>query len=421
MLAAATVVAGCVLFRAPAAFATETSGSVPASVPVTAVPQAFSPDGDGINDRVGFNYTLPKPGHVSVSVWRGTAFVRTLRPLSSSALLAGPHITRWDGRGRNGALVRNAMYTVKLKAVLGTETARSSAPVRVARVKRWIGFYMGNGVPRSMTPLMNLEKKIRRRAGVVHYFQYVGQDFNWNWAARCSAHGAVPLITLEFRAPSDSVRISDPRYRLKRVSSGAFDGLLRRLARRMKSFGRPIWIQPFHEMNGTWYPWGVTVNGNRPSDFAPAWRHVRQVFTNEGATNVKFVWTPNAESVPSWAGIKSCWPGDAYIDYVAIDGYNWGTAKSWGHWAMFSEIYRTPYRIVTRLTKKPVFIGETGCTTRGGNKAAWIRDMFRVVPTRFPRLRGIVYWNSVGSSDWRLDSDAKSVAAFRAGAASANY
>ncbi len=47
------------------------------------------------------------------------------------------------------------------------------------------------------------------------------------------------------------------------------------------------------EMNGDWTSWCGTVNGNVPSDYIPAWRHVHDIFVQEGASNVKFDWSPN--------------------------------------------------------------------------------------------------------------------------------
>ena len=57
-----------------------------------------------------------------------------------------------------------------------------------------------------------------------------------------------------------------------------FDSLLELL---IFSFADALWIvlhlhigfdlRLFHEMNGTWYPWGINVNGNTPARL-PIWR-----------------------------------------------------------------------------------------------------------------------------------------------------
>jgi hypothetical protein len=67
-----------------------------------------------------------------------------------------------------------------------------------------------------------------------------------------------------------------------------------------------------------------------PADYVAAYRHVRTIFDNLGATvsrggNVKFVWTPAASQfrVPdNDFGAPNVDPGPAYYDYVGVDAYN---------------------------------------------------------------------------------------------------
>ena len=39
-------------------------------------------------------------------------------------------------------------------------------------------------------------------------------------------------------------------------------------------------------MNGNWFPWSETRNGNSSGEYVAAWRHVRDIFRAEGVTNV---------------------------------------------------------------------------------------------------------------------------------------
>jgi len=158
------------------------------------------------------------------------------------------------------------------------------------------------------------------------------------------------------------------------------------------------------------------VNGNAPADFVPAWRHMKDLFAAEGATNVKFVWSPNADSVPNTAanGIAKYWPGESYVDLIAIDGYNFGGSTS--TWRSFASVFSGAYSAVTALSAtKPVFIAETACSTVGGDKAAWIAEMYRVLPSRFPRISGVTWFNTLKERDWRVESSAASLAAYKVG------
>lgn len=288
------------------------------------------------------------------------------------------------------------------------------APAPAPTTDFFVGAYVP-GAPSSLSPVTDLQSKLGSKLAVVNYFQSTSQGFTASQAANAAKNGSIPLITLEFWDYTKGV--NQPAYSLKSISGGSWDSYLRTYARNAKAFGGTIWLRPLHEMNGNWYPWCGTVNGNSPADFVPAWKRIRQIFTEEGATNVKFVWSVNNDSVPSTTAnaISAYWPGDAYVDYVAIDGYNFGTGDSWSTWRSFSSVFGTSYSAVTKLTSKPLVITEMGCSTTGGDKTAWITDMFRVLPTSFPRVKGVVWFNANKERDWRIESSATSLEAFKTG------
>jgi beta-mannanase len=247
---------------------------------------------------------------------------------------------------------------------------------------------------------------------VSSYFQNTSQGFTFTQATNAVGAGAVPMVTLEFWDPAGGV--SQPSFSLAKIAGGSFDTYLHAYAKSAKAFGSPVWLRPLHEMNGNWYPWGGTVNGNTPASFIAAWRHIHDIFVSEGATNVSFVWCPNADSVPATTAnsISAYWPGDGYVDLLGLDGYNFGGSA----WRSFSSTFSSAYAKVTALSSKPVVVGEIGCATQGGNKAAWITDMFKVIPASFPRIAGIAWFDADKECDWRVESDAASLAAFSAGA-----
>ncbi len=301
-------------------------------------------------------------------------------------------------------------------AAAATDIASSAAATKPSR--RWIGFYQP-GTPSSITPLADTEWSARARAKVSSYYTDVSSGFNATWAGRVRARGTVPLITLEIWEPGKGVNQS--KYSMDAITAGTMDSYLRQYARDARAYGGPIWLRPFHEMNGNWYPWCGTVNGNTPQKSIAAWRHIRSLFIQEGATNVLFVWSPNIHSIP-WGTsppIKAYWPGEAYVDIMALDGFNFG-AIGGRNWNTFESLYTGAYREVAALSPaKPIIVAETGCTATGGDKATWISDMFEVIPRKFPRIVGVVWFNSNKDRDWRIDSSSASRQAFVA--ASSGY
>jgi hypothetical protein len=123
------------------------------------------------------------------------------------------------------------------------------------------------------------------------------------------------------------------------------------------------------------------------------------------------VWTVNDGDVPSasWNHWTNYYPGDAYVDWVGIDGYNWGHSQSWSTWRPFGSLFTRVYRDYAR--RKPIMVVETGTVDTGGDKAAWIRGMWRSLEYEYRDMRAVV-WMERG--DWRVETSGAAVSAFRA-------
>ena len=81
------------------------------------------------------------------------------------------------------------------------------------------------------------------------------------------------------------------------------------------------------------------------------------------------------------------------------------------------------YQRITALSAKPLMIAETGSGETGGNKAAWITDALAVqIPTNFPRVRALVWFNeNFEGVDWRIESSSTARTAFATAVASPLY
>jgi hypothetical protein len=294
---------------------------------------------------------------------------------------------------------------------------------------RWVGVYQP-GAPQDISALETVEGQIGTHIEVANFFRSCEQKFTDREVDAATQHGTIPLISLEMCAYMQGADLSQPAWTLASFTNGKHDALLKAYADEARDSGHEVWIRPFHEMNGNWYPWCGTTNGNSPSQFVGAWRHVRQIFRNEGADNVKFVWCPNVESLDSsWSltnpknAISVYYPGDDYVDYMALDGYNFSTTIPAVHWRSFADLFAKPYAELTRLSAtKPIFIAETASVSVGGDKPGWIGDMFRAIPQQFPRIIGVSWYNSGNSrQDWPINSSSASLMAFRNGLANGYF
>jgi mannan endo-1,4-beta-mannosidase len=164
----------------------------------------------------------------------------------------------------------------------------------------------------------------------------------------------------------------------------------------------------------------VSVNGNATEDFVATWRYIHDIFDAAGATNVLWVWSPIAgAATPNRAvdlNIEEVYPGDEYVDWIGMSGFNFGTTQQpWGvaGWETFSQIFFASYTRMGGLANKPIVIAETASTEEGGDKAAWITEAFgSELPERFPNVRAVVWFNIVKETDWRVESSPESLRAF---------
>ena len=225
-----------------------------------------------------------------------------------------------------------------------------------------------------------------------------------------TATGSIPMLTWEPWA-SDA-QIEPALYPLRSIADGAFDDYIRQSAQDAAAYGKPFFLRFAEEMNGGWFPWGVGVNGNTANDYLAAWQHVVTVFREEGADNAVWVWSPNSEYDGLYP-FSDLYPGDEWVDWVGLDGYNWGSQEQSG-WRTFSDVFYPSYQTATALTDKPVMIAEMASTEMGGDKAEWIRQgMLTDLPTLMPRIQAVVWFNRVKETDWRVESSETSLTAYK--------
>jgi hypothetical protein len=101
--------------------------ALPARTRMSLVPNPFSPDGDGFDDRTSISYSLPF-GVVRLSIIVYDRAGRIVRKLLSGSHAAGSGTVLWDGRDERGELLPVGVYLVYLEALdpvtFGTMTAR---------------------------------------------------------------------------------------------------------------------------------------------------------------------------------------------------------------------------------------------------------------------------------------------------------
>lgn len=223
-------------------------------------------------------------------------------------------------------------------------------------------------------------------------------------------------------------------YSHERIAAGEFDDELRTWARAARDVNSPLIIEFGTEVNGDWFPWNGKYNGggattgygdstqaDGPERFIAAYRHIIDLFREENATNVTWVYHLNAISSPeaSWNGRMSYYPGDAYIDWIGVSVY--GAQRPGDPWTSFTSVFNGAYQEITATTDKPIAVVEFGVAEGKdtGSKARWLQNTFAAFSNgSYPRVYALSYWHSRwtnvdGSvSNLQIDSSAESLEVF---------
>ena len=312
----------------------------------------------------------------------------------------------------------------------GEEPPLETPPPGDAYWGAWIGPQLtGTAAPWDMNAVSEFEQLTGKPLSMIEFSSpfadcssspcsYYG--FPWDPFDAIRAHGAIPFFSWGSQSIPGSA--TQPDFQLADILAGTYDSYISAWATRAAEWGHPFFLRFDWEMNGDWFPWGEGMNGNQPGEFAAAWRHVHDIFTSVGATNATWVWCPYVNHLNLYA---SLYPGDSYVDWTCLDGYNWGTnpAAPYG-WRTFDNLFGNAYAKVTETVapSKPMAIGEMAASEYGGSKAAWIEEMFEALPTSYPKIRALLWFENLGNGmDWPLESSESATEAFATGIGDSRY
>jgi hypothetical protein len=286
----------------------------------------------------------------------------------------------------------------------------------------WIGSQLtGSAAPWDASAISAFERVAGKGVSLVNFsspfadctvspckpYTFPGAEFT-----KLRDRGSIPFFS--WNSGARPVVKNQPDHQLSDIVEGRHDAYLTKWATSAKAWGKPFFLRFDWEMNGTWFPWSEGVNGNRRGEYVAAWRHVHDLFARVGATNATWVWCPNVDPTGIYTPLAGLYPGDSYVDWTCLDGYNWGSP-----WRSFSEVFKSTYDEITRTIapSKPMLIGETATTEKGGSKARWIADMFRALPTEFPRVRGLLWFENLAADglDWPVETSLTAQTAFQTG------
>jgi hypothetical protein len=293
----------------------------------------------------------------------------------------------------------------------------------------WVGDQItGTDAPWDMAPVAYLEQLLGKGMSLIEFsasWQECGKschpyEFPLEAMNNIRGHGSIPIFSWGAES-SPRAGADQPAFQLASIINGTYDSYIAQFATEARDWGHPFFLRPNWEMNGNWFPWSELANGNGPGQYIASWRRIHDIFVGVGATNVTWVWCPYADTEKRLkkTPLKRFYPGDAYVDWTCLDAYNWGrNAVNPKPWRSFGELFDPAYEMITKKVAplKPLMLGEFATSPNGGHKAQWIRQMFEKLPRKYPKVRALVYFDTVDRGvDWPLETSPPATNAFARG------
>ena len=113
-------------------------------------------------------------------------------------------------------------------------------------------------------------------------------------------------------------------------------------------------------------------------------------------------------------GVDQYWPGDDYVDWVAADGFNWGSCTDRSTWRDFGPIFKAYYSWGSARAK-PLMISGTGTVEDPidpGRKRGWYLDAAGRAGSGPCHGSARSSLDQGGRCDWRPDTSAQSMQGF---------
>jgi hypothetical protein len=279
----------------------------------------------------------------------------------------------------------------------GGSPKTGTGPDRVAN-KVMLGSYIGLSGKNQKQSAALRKEQLGRDQRIVHLY------FRWE--------DDLPDTDLSL-SPGSVLLLSWRGTAYDQINNGSQDAHIVASAKRVAKYGKPVLLRWGWEMNGDWFAWTGAQNRQDTAGYVAAWRRIHQIFADQGVTNVSWVWVANWNNHPdaSWNTPAKYYPGDEYVDWVGVDGFN-TTGESVD--SLFGQVYDE------FAGRKPFMIAETGALEgQGRGKAVWISELEKWIKGH--RAVGALVWFDTDTNtdagvfqNWRVDSSPEALEAYQA-------
>ncbi|MEU5991874.1 hypothetical protein ABZ806_23120 [Spirillospora sp. NPDC047418] len=221
-----------------------------------------------------------------------------------------------------------------------------------------------------MAPIAGFEQRLGRQLDIVQSYRGWKSDFPGDLEKSVADGNRYLLLTW---GGADT----------REIVQGKYDDLIAKRARAVKALGKPVFLRWSRDMDRS----AAQKRVHSPGDFVAAWKHLREVFTQQKVDNVAWVWCPTVRGFGG-ADAGSFYPGDDQVDWICADAESGGDYD----YRDLSESVK-PFLQWARKHQKPIMIAEFGVPkSYGTRRAEWLRGAAETLQD--PQVKAVVYFDS---------------------------
>jgi len=218
-------------------------------------------------------------------------------------------------------------------------------------------------------------------------------EFPMTQAIAVAKRGIVPYVHSDI-GPFDSTT-PIPVLSPKEIAHGQHDGSIKKFAQGALEFGKKyggFFFSTMVDMNGGWFSWG------KNSSFIPSWRHIWQIFDNQGANQyATWVWVPYCpEASQQHADNPELYyPGDKYVDWIGLNAFSVAGHPKVDY--MLNVLMRETYRQLFKKHPQKPFMIPWFARTNDFYQSRWLINAYSSIKTSFPAIKAAMYSDKTSS------------------------
>lgn len=275
--------------------------------------------------------------------------------------------------------------------------------------------------PENFTTLHQLEETMNYEFPFLVYYKHFNREGKspnmLQGLQNAKEEGRILELTLQTTAQNE-----EEGNMVYDILNGEFDPFIDSFIKDIKTVKTPVLLRFCNEMNGDWCMYSSYHTSKDTELFIKMYQYLYEKFREADALQYTiWVWNPNEKSLPAfqWNASELYYPGDMYVDIIGMTGYNTGTYYPGETWRSFDEIYEKPYEWTIKNFDKPIMITEFSSSSTGGEKEAWIEDMFRSIGG-YDKIKVAIWWSGMDldaegniARNYRIDERPQILTIFR--------